>query len=151
MVAWGSNGNGEGAVPAGLTDVVAISAGYLHSLALKRDGMVVAWGFDLGGMASVPSGLIDVVAISAGYLHNLALKRDGTIVAWGNNTLGQASVPAGLSGATAVAAGNFHSLALVSTHARRYHCAPRGAGTGSPCERQRLEQHGRDGELELDR
>ncbi len=151
VVAWGSNGNGEGAVPAGLADVVAISAGYLHSLALKRDGTVVAWGLDLGGMASVPPDLSDVVAVSAGYLHNLALKRDGTVVAWGNNSLGQASVPAGLTGATAVAAGNFHSLALVSLTPGDTTAPSAAPALDPPANGQRLEQHGRDGELELDR
>jgi PKD repeat protein len=34
VVAWGWNGNGQTSVPAGLTDVVAISGGRYHSLAL---------------------------------------------------------------------------------------------------------------------
>ena len=47
--------------PAGLRDVVAITAG-IQSLALKRDGTVVAWN----GGTPPPAGLSRVVAISAG-------------------------------------------------------------------------------------
>ena len=32
-----------------LTDVVQISAGYVHSMALKKDGTVLAWGRNDGG------------------------------------------------------------------------------------------------------
>ena len=72
-----------------LSDAVAISAGWIHSLALRSDGTVVAWGDNRYGQVTVPAGLTDVVAITAGGWHNLALKADGTVVAWGNNAAGQ--------------------------------------------------------------
>jgi hypothetical protein len=101
-------------VPAGLTEVVAISAGGHHSLALRRDGTVVAWGDNSHGQTRVPSGLSDVIAISAGNDFSLALKRNGTVLGWGNNQDGQINVPDGLSGVTAISAGGF-SLALVGS------------------------------------
>ena len=68
VVAWGGNSQGPATVPAGLTDVVAVSGGGFHTLALKSDATVVAWGWNIYGQASVPAGLTDVTAISAGYL-----------------------------------------------------------------------------------
>src|SRR5450830_1351790 len=44
VVAWGQNYSGQTAVPAGLSGVTAIAAGWYHSLALRSDGTVVAWG-----------------------------------------------------------------------------------------------------------
>jgi hypothetical protein len=111
-VAWGNNASAQSTVPAGLRDVTAVAAGWLHSLALKADGTVVAWGSNIEGQISVPAGLSGVTAIAAGGNHSLALKADGTVVAWGSNGAGESSVPAGLSGVTAIAAGQFHSLAL---------------------------------------
>src|SRR6267142_1634077 len=46
VVAWGINFNGEVTRPATATNVVAVVAGYDHSLALRGDGTVVGWGND---------------------------------------------------------------------------------------------------------
>src|SRR5208337_1743565 len=88
--------------------VVAIAAGWYHSLALCSDGTVAAWGYDNNGQlgdntttehhapvavntASGVSALYGktVVAIAAGWYHSLALCSDGTVAAWGQNELGQ--------------------------------------------------------------
>ncbi len=119
VVAWGDNQFGQLNMPAGLTNVVAVAAGYYHSLALKQDGTVIGWGYDAYGETDVPSGLSNVVAIAAGAFHSLALTGDGLVVGWGYNYndigtyyLGQATPPPGLSNVVAIAAGAWHSLAL---------------------------------------
>lgn len=114
VVAWGNNDSGEVNVPAGLDDVVTISAGGAHNLALISDGTVVAWGSNNFGQSTVPDGLSGIVSISAGSHHSLALKSDGTVVAWGANHYGQSTVPNGLSGVVAVEAGANHCLALTT-------------------------------------
>ena len=114
IVGWGANDEGASIVPAGLSGVAGIAAGYYHSMALKGDGTVVAWGYNAFGQATVPDGLSGVTKIAAGNIHSVALKSDGTVVAWGSGSQGQTTVPAGLSGVTAIAAGNYHTLALKS-------------------------------------
>ncbi len=80
--------------------VLAVSAGYNHTLAIKKDGTVWAWGNnDCGQLGNgtmensyVPvqvKGLTDVVEVSAGYDFSIARKKDGTVWAWGNNDYGQ--------------------------------------------------------------
>jgi alpha-tubulin suppressor-like RCC1 family protein len=102
-----------------LTGIVAISAGYAHVLALRKNGTVVAWGDNTYGQCDVPEGLDHVRAISAGYWHNLAIKDDGTVVAWGGKSIeslvkdyDQFSVPPNLTDITAISAGELHNLAL---------------------------------------
>ena len=107
-------GWGYPAPPRGLTNVVAISSGYEHSLGLRADGTVVAWGRNSYGAMNVPEGLTMVKAVAAGDSHSLALRQDGTVVAWGRNQYGQCNVPVGLTGVTAIAGGGGHSLALKS-------------------------------------
>ena len=121
VVGWGSNSYGQlgdttttrrllptsidaTGVLAGKT-IIAVTEGYLHSLALCSDGTLAAWGYNvygqLGNNSSAPSSVpvaVDrsgvlagktVIAIAAGPFHNLALCADGSVVAWGYNNYGQ--------------------------------------------------------------
>lgn len=108
VLAWGDNGSGQTAVPPALTSAANVSAGALHSLALKADGTVTAWGFQVFGQTNVPAGLNDVRAIAGGYAYSLALKSNSTVVSWGTYP----PVPANLTNVTAIAGGYDHSLAL---------------------------------------
>ena len=113
VVAWGS-GQGYTDAPSGLSNVVAISVGWLHSLALTSEGRVVAWGDNSGGQTHVPTRLSNAVGIAAGGIHSLALTTGGRVLAWGDNSNGQTNVPSELSNVVAIAAGQHHSLALTA-------------------------------------
>lgn len=110
--AWGYNNGGQIPVPAGLNDVIGISAGSGYGVALRRDGSITAWG---GGDASrnVPTGST-FTAVSAGSGISLALKDDGTVVSWGIDLSPRELVPSGLSNVIAIAGGGVQSLALKS-------------------------------------
>jgi len=113
---WGSNSNGQLGQPglgtaldqnvpaqAGTSqDWSQVSAGSLHSLALKRSGAL--WSFGDNGFGQLGSGQqtllssspvqafplnADFVALSAGAFHGIALKSNGEIYACGDNGNGQ--------------------------------------------------------------
>jgi alpha-tubulin suppressor-like RCC1 family protein len=109
---WGDTRSGLSPIPAGLSNIVAVAAGYYQSVALKATGDITAWGNSESGQTNVPVGLSNVVAVSAGVYHTLALRGNGTVIAWGRNDDGQTNVPAGLSNVIAIATGYHHSLAL---------------------------------------
>jgi hypothetical protein len=111
VVAWGDNGFGESAVPAGLSGVVDAGGGNGYSMALKNDGTVLAWGT---GAGNSPPPLTNVAAIAAGRYHGLALLSDSTVVAWGTWEDGPAVVPPGFSNIVAISAGDTHDLLLKS-------------------------------------
>lgn len=125
----------------GMSDIVSLSAGSFHSMALKSDGTVWTWGFNSSGqlgdgtflakaspvqvsdLSDASGYLQDVVAIAAGEDHSAAVKSDGTVWAWGWNNAGQLGnmttansfVPVsvvGISNVIKVAAGTLHTLAL---------------------------------------
>jgi murein DD-endopeptidase MepM/ murein hydrolase activator NlpD len=60
--------------------VVAVSAGWSHSLALRADGTVVAWGGNDFGKSTVPAGLTNVVAIAGAPSQSWVLRADGTVI-----------------------------------------------------------------------
>lgn len=117
----------------GLSQVVDISCGGGHNLALTVDGRAYAWGSnDYGQLGNgtkdsattpVRLPLMNVVDIAAGFSHSLAVTYDGKVYGWGNNEYGQLGdgttqdslVPVrakSLTNITKVAAGNGNSLAL---------------------------------------
>jgi len=114
---WGDDPFSQNAPPAPLTNgavgVVAVAAGYYHSLALTANGAVVAWGSDNAGQASVPSGLSGIRAIAAGGYHSVALRANGTVVAWGQSDAGQTNTGAWTS-IGAIAASEFFTVGLRS-------------------------------------
>jgi alpha-tubulin suppressor-like RCC1 family protein len=116
---WGNISGIPTNVPPGLSNLVAVSAGMNHVLALKPDGTVATWMAPniqgLPAITNVPASLTNVTAVAAGGSLNMALKSDGKVVAWGSNTYGQTNVPSALSNVVAIAVGgNGHSLALRS-------------------------------------
>ena len=153
---WGSNSSGQLGdgtqinrwLPTDITtffnlsdgiNVIDLSAGPEHSMALLSGGTVMSWGENwqgrlgdgTGGDRYTPvavAGLSGCVAIDAGYHHSLALLSNGNLMVWGGDSwgmLGQGrsvaaqynpvTVPSLSSGnVMAVSSMGFHSLALLS-------------------------------------
>jgi alpha-tubulin suppressor-like RCC1 family protein len=121
-------------------EVVDVSAGGDHALALLEDGTVWAWGRnDMGQLGdkktynftNVPVKVIlpdntTIESISAGQNHSLALDNNGNVWAWGDNSFkqignnktdkkGYCTLPVKVSGLTdiiEISAGANHNLAL---------------------------------------
>ncbi|MFZ2279949.1 MAG: cadherin-like beta sandwich domain-containing protein, partial [Prosthecobacter sp.] len=125
VATWGSNSNGQlginstasSNVPVLINtasgtsaiygkNVVAISTGHSHSVALCSDGTVSTWGWNTYGQLGINSagGIVapvpvlvntasgvsalygkSVVAIAAGWNHTMALCSDGSLASWGAN------------------------------------------------------------------
>ncbi len=115
----------------GLSDVVAIAAGWEHSLAVKSDGTVWTLGLNDSGQlgrtttttctwgsnthacsqtATQIGSFSDVIAVAGGGTHSLAVKKNGTAWSWGENESGQlgnnsttdSTTPVQVSGLTGV-------------------------------------------------
>jgi alpha-tubulin suppressor-like RCC1 family protein len=112
VYSWGSNVSGDLGLPSapskiltpeqipGLSNVVQVSAGNNHALALLSNGTVMSWGNNLLGELGIGNtvkhnkpvlvpGLTDVVAVSAGRSFSTALRANGTVMTWGANAFGQ--------------------------------------------------------------
>ena len=80
----------------GLTNIEAVSLGWMHVVALASDGTVWTWGDSPGGepgnggstITNLPvrvPGLTNIVQVSAGDGYTTALKADGMVWSWGAN------------------------------------------------------------------
>lgn len=118
----------------GLANVISVSAGGAHALALKADGTVWAWGnneydqlgVDQASPITLPrqvESLENIVGIAAGLESNLALATDGQVWAWGGNEYKQVNntdaikvatpqIINNLSGVVKIALGSAWGLAL---------------------------------------
>jgi alpha-tubulin suppressor-like RCC1 family protein len=115
---WGSNTSGQLGIgrqggsfytPMQITlakNVVAVSAGQAHALALRVDGSVWGWGSNLHGQLGIPAsmslaprqvvglpvpvnGASGVKAVVTGTYNSAVLYADGSVWAWGDNSAGQ--------------------------------------------------------------
>lgn len=115
VIAWGDNFSGQLDAPFGTTNIVAVSAGETHSIALTGEGKVIAWGANNYGQTTIPASATNIVAIAAGDYHNVAAKSDGTVIAWGDNRSGQCNISSTATNVLAVAANAHASFGLRSS------------------------------------
>src|SRR6185436_15783800 len=83
VLVWGASSSGQLNIPPEATNVIAIAAGTVHTLALRANGTVVAWGIGFNGEEVVPASATNVVAITAADRSSLAVRADGATVGWG--------------------------------------------------------------------
>jgi alpha-tubulin suppressor-like RCC1 family protein len=114
LIRWGRDAFGLSNIP-DRSDVVAVSASYLHVLALTTSGGVLFWGLNTTAQGAVPpEAASGIVAIAAGDYHSMALTASGRVLAWGGLN-GQSSVPVeAQSNVIKIDAGQNYCLALRS-------------------------------------
>jgi glucose/arabinose dehydrogenase len=109
LTGWGW----DGVLPqaqAGLTNVVALTAGPYHGMALLRDGTVVTWGYYTSGDWVAHPDLSNIVGIAAGYSHDVAVKRNRRVIEWG--AIDPLAMLRAVRNVATVSAGNGFSMAL---------------------------------------
>jgi alpha-tubulin suppressor-like RCC1 family protein len=81
-------------IPKNLINVIAISVGENHALALIDDGTVIGWGNNRYNQISVPYNKdLSIAAISAGLNYSLAITNTGRVLGWGDNTFKRYTIP----------------------------------------------------------
>ena len=97
------------------TKFLAVSAGNVHTCAIKIDGTMACWGFsdhDQTNPTSSPQ--IDqntkFLAVSAGNAHSCGIKEDGSAACWGNSDNGRTSSPS--DKLLALSTGSAHSCGI---------------------------------------
>jgi len=84
-----------------MSDVIAVSAGMVHTMAIRSDGSLWGWGANYDGHeGQLGDGttedrhspvhiMDDVIAVASGTSYTMAIRRDNTLWAWGLNENGQ--------------------------------------------------------------
>jgi alpha-tubulin suppressor-like RCC1 family protein len=113
VIGWGSDQFAERPpLPATVLPFRKVSAGTVHTAALRADGAILCFGLREDGRCDVPAGLGPWQSVSAGGSHTAAIRANGLVACWGSNALLQCDVPAGLGACSAVSAGGSHTLAV---------------------------------------
>lgn len=87
---WGKYSKRIAKLPRGMKNIVQVSAGDDHALALDANGKVYAWGSNRFKQASVPMDLQmanNIKQVLAGSQISLAVTEDGQVHFWGNSNL----------------------------------------------------------------
>lgn len=89
-------------VPSDMGNVIDVSAGHNHVLALNDQGEVFTWGYDRFNLGSVPSDVYkldgNIIEIDAGYQISHVLTDAGELEYWGNDNLMEISGLSSLQG-----------------------------------------------------
>ena len=91
-------------------EICMVSAGYFHTVGLRKDGTVMAVGENEYGQCDVENWQ-DIISISAGCYHTVGLKKDGTVVAVGENEYCQCNVE-DWQDIIAISAWGYHTVGL---------------------------------------
>lgn len=91
--------------------ITSISAGFKHTVALRRNGTVAAVGDNNFGQCNVEKWQ-NITAVLAGDCHTVGLKSDGTVVAVGSNRCGECEKIKGWSNITSIAVGFNRTVGL---------------------------------------
>ena len=108
VVGWGADDYGAISVPTDATNIVALAAGVVHTLALREDGSLIRWGH---AAELPPPGTSNLTSIAAGSFHSMGIRTDGSLWIW---SPGQAvmNYPPSATNLIKVSAGNIHVMAL---------------------------------------
>jgi alpha-tubulin suppressor-like RCC1 family protein len=114
LTGWGVNINGELTIPSTLRDVVQVSVGLTHSVALERSGRALIWGNAqalVGG-----NSFTNIVRVASGDTHTVLLRQSGSVVVAGGNSALR-TIPLAITAAAqpvvAVAATTVQNIALL--------------------------------------
>lgn len=105
-------------------NIVAIDAGYRHTLVLLRSGQVITCSHTTATCkdealnstavfkATPATAQYGVTQIQAGIDFSVVLRSDRKVVAWGDSSYNHLAIPAGIKPVTQIAVGGDHTLAL---------------------------------------
>lgn len=122
---------------AGLTDIIDVTCGDMHTCALKSDGQAFCWGTNTNGQLGNGTTVKQLTpvqvqnasateSVEAGFSHTCMVRQDGDMFCWGNNSNGQVGNGTiitqnrpvdvnNISNGRQISAGLTHACAVLST------------------------------------